>query len=81
MESAPSADSPDIVELSNRLRTVRTACRRFILLWAMSRAEATKQINDGAREEDGDVGQMLDGFKNSSDPDWSFLYPLTDCDD
>jgi hypothetical protein len=74
MDRTAPDESSDIIALSNRLRMVRTACKRFIFLWAMSQS----QNNSGSGN---DLAWTLDNLKNSADPDWTFLHTPHVCDD
>jgi hypothetical protein len=76
--------SEDLLAAAQRLRTVRTACRRFLMLWAMSPAKAGLSDSHDALA----LAQALDDpealLRIMSDPknrDWSLLYRGSVLDD
>jgi hypothetical protein len=76
--------SYELLSTAERLKVVRRACIRFLLLWAMSPAKQstaggtagsmakrkTFKFSDGKPDPDG----LLRALANSENPDWSFLY-------
>jgi hypothetical protein len=77
-------NSEELIAAAKRLRTVRTACRRFLMLWAMSPAKAGIADSQDAIA----LAQALDDpqalLRFISDPqnrDWSFLYRGSVLDD
>jgi hypothetical protein len=83
-----SADIPiDLFTTAARLQRVRTACRRFLLLWAMSPAKARQDaaldhalegVPDDTFE---DPEAMLRAMKDFQNHDWSLLYRGSVLDD
>ena len=77
-------NSQELIAAAKRLRAVRTACRRFLMLWAMSPAKAGLADSHDALA----LAQALDDpealLRIISDPknrDWSLLYRGTVLDD
>ena len=81
----PQSDNRlDLVSAAERLRTVRTACRRFLMLWAMSpakgnqdRALNVRQIQDTLD----DPEALLRAISDPQNRDWSFLFRGSVLDD
>jgi hypothetical protein len=75
---ASASDNPTaLLTAAQRLRGARVACRRFLLLWAMSSAKGFPQAERGNLEHDGlgdDPEAMLREMKESKNHDWSVLY-------
>lgn len=74
----------DLIATAQRLRTVRTACRRFLMLWAMSPAKARSPDSRDHPALAGDIDNPEALLRAISDPqnrDWSLLYRGSVLDD
>jgi hypothetical protein len=77
-----SSDHPvDLFAAAQQLRTVRVACRRFLMLWAMSPSKRLANESTSASRQNLSAGSGHDDpealLRAISDPenrDWSFLY-------
>ena len=80
MALPPSDNRLDLLTAAERLRTVRTACRRFLLLWAMSPANSgsNRALSDVPP---GDPEAILRAISDPQDRDWSFLFRGSVLDD
>jgi hypothetical protein len=77
MVPTKSDNSPDLIIAAQRLRDVRTACRRFLMLWAMSPAkEAQARIRQASTSDKAtdDPEALLRALSNPKNRDWSLLY-------
>jgi hypothetical protein len=76
--------SLDLFTTAERLRTVRTACRRFLMLWAMSPAKdgpspAAKNLKFDNGPDDPET--LLRAMSDPQNRDWSLLYRGSILDD
>ena len=88
MVPAESDNQIDLLAAAERLRTVRTACRRFLMLWAMSPAKGSPDGTINNPSHGGATGGVADDpealLRAMSDPqnrDWSLLYRGSVLDD
>ncbi len=68
---------PDLLDLAKRLREVRTACRRFLMLWAMgSSPKGLAGVDLSALSDSvlGDPDAMLRALADPKNRDWTLLY-------
>jgi hypothetical protein len=79
MARAQSDNPADLFTAAQRLRTVRTACRRFLLLWAMSPGKGRQNFkSDGVAD---DPETLLRAMSDPQNHDWSLLYRGSVLDD
>jgi hypothetical protein len=87
-----SADIPiDLFSAARRLQRVRMACRRFMLLWAMSPPKVRQDLAlenalnneaDNAPDATSDEAEaLLRAISDPSNRDWSLLYRGSVLDD
>ncbi len=84
MVPAPADRSIDLFSTAERLRLARTACRRFLMLWAMSPEKGITAADREILKFDGQVVDPEALLQSISDPqnrDWSFLYRGSVLDD
>jgi hypothetical protein len=81
MALPPSDNRIDLVTAAERLRNVRTACRRFLMLWAMSPAKGTRDDRVLANAPLDDPETLLRDVSDPQNRDWSFLFRGSVMDD
>jgi hypothetical protein len=84
MVPAESDNQIDLLAAAQRLRTVRTACRRFLMLWAMSPAkgsQARDSKNLPLHAVTDDPEALLRAMSDPQNHDWSLLYRGSVLDD
>jgi hypothetical protein len=76
MGSTSSDNQIDLFAAAHQLRAVRTACRRFLLLWGMSpvKGSAASRQNLAIVETCDDPDTLLRAISNPENKDWSILY-------
>ena len=84
MVPAESDHQIDLLAAAQRLRTVRTACRRFLMLWAMSPAKGSQLRDSKNLALNGvtdDPEALLRAMSDPQNHDWSLLYRGSVLDD
>jgi hypothetical protein len=84
MVPTDTESSEDMIAAAQRLRAVRTACRRFLMLWAMSPAKASSSdcYNDHTlTDQIDDPDALLRAISDPQNRDWSLLYRGSVLDD
>jgi hypothetical protein len=84
MVPTPADPTIDLLSTAERLRQVRTACRRFLMLWAMSPASEftpTAWENLKLNGVVDDPEALLRSISKSHNKDWSFLFRGSVLDD
>jgi len=79
-----SDNALDLIAAAQRLRIARTACRRFLMLWAMSPAKDISGIGRQTLTSTNvvdDPEAMLRALSDPQNHDWSLLYRGSVLDD
>jgi hypothetical protein len=79
MVPTPSDNQLGLFAAAQRLRTVRTACRRFLMLWAMSPKKNRPNLKLDSAFNDPEA--LLRAMSDPQNHDWSLLYRGSVLDD